>query len=161
MVYKNMKSKKGVSPIIATILLIALVIIIGTIVFMWFRSMTQEAITKFDKNIELVCDDVQFDSSYSTGGVLTISNLGNIPIYSMNVKMEGGGSYETNEITDTLFGTNWPEKGLNQGAVVFGEITAENYEKITLIPILMGINPDGETKTHTCEERHGQEIPLE
>ena len=155
--------KKGVSPIIATVLLIALVIIIGTIVFMWFRSMTQEAITKFEgENIELTCEKVQFEKSYSiTSKILTIYNTGNIPIYNMNVKMEGGGSYETKEITDpTLFGDSWPEKGLNTGAVAFRVISANSYETITLIPILMGTNEEGIKKTHVCDERYGEIIYL-
>ena len=71
-----MKNKKrGVSPTIATILLIALVIVAAIIVFVWFKSMSKEAVTKFgDKNIELVCEDVEFEASY-IGGILSISNF--------------------------------------------------------------------------------------
>ena len=70
-----MINKKGVSPIIATILLIALTIIIALIVFQWMKGFTKEAITKFDgTNIELVCNDVQFEASYSNGN-LVISNI--------------------------------------------------------------------------------------
>lgn len=150
--------KKGISPIIATILLIVLVVIIGAIVFIWFRSMTQEAITKFDgKNIDLVCEDVHFDADYS-GTTLTISNTGNVPIYSMNVKLEGSGSYETNEITIYI---DWPENGLNQGAIISEEfILPSKSEKITLIPILLGLDKDSNEKTQSCEERHGKEIYL-
>ncbi|MAG78897.1 hypothetical protein CMI40_00795, partial [Candidatus Pacearchaeota archaeon] len=43
-------NKKGVSPVIATVLLVAIVVIIGLIIFQWFRGMTQESIIKFDKN---------------------------------------------------------------------------------------------------------------
>src|SRR3989344_4073857 len=78
------KSKRSVSPVIATILLIALVIIIALIVFQWMKGFTKEAITKFDgTNIELVCNDVQFEASYSNGN-LVISNIGNVPIYDFN-----------------------------------------------------------------------------
>ena len=35
---KEMFGKKGVSPVIATVLLIGLVIIIGAIIFLWFRN---------------------------------------------------------------------------------------------------------------------------
>ena len=55
-------SKKGVSPVIATILLIGIVIVIGLIIFLWLRSLTQEAVTKFDKNVELFCEDFNFDA---------------------------------------------------------------------------------------------------
>jgi len=43
-----MTHKKGLSPVIATMLLIAIVVVIGLIIFLWFRGMTEEAITKFD-----------------------------------------------------------------------------------------------------------------
>ena len=60
-------NKKGVSPVIATVLLIGIVIALGLVVFFWFRSFTQEAVTKFGgENIQLVCNNVQFEGSYSS-----------------------------------------------------------------------------------------------
>lgn len=152
--------KKGVSPVIATILLIVLVVIIGAIIFTWFKGMTQEAVTKFEgTNIQLVCEDVGFTADYSNG-ILIISNNGNVPIYSIDVKMEGPGSYKTKEITDaSIFGTEWPgPSGLLQGARVSINIDMSNYEQITLIPILMGLNKEGIKKTEACDERHGEII---
>ena len=146
--------KRGVSPIIATILLIVLVVIIGAIVFMWFRSMTQEAVIKFDKNIDLVCDEVEFDASYSNE-FLIISNIGNVPIYDMNIKLEGSGSYETKQM-----------RSYNEdGGLRIGSRTSisgiSGYTKITLTPILLGLDDDGNEKTKSCDEgRHGKEIYL-
>ncbi len=78
--------KRGISPVIATVLLIAMVVVIGLIVFLWFRGMIEEEGTKFGKNVKLVCDDVNFEASYS-GGVLSILNIGNTPIYKMKIKI--------------------------------------------------------------------------
>lgn len=143
--------KRSVSPIIATVLLIALVIIIALIVFQWMKGFTKEAVTKFDgENIELVCDDVQFDASYSAG-TLTIQNSGNIPIYNFDVKAEYLGGHETNALENF--------DGLNQGGVFSEEISIpDGTTTITLIPILLGVNKDGEQKTKACEERQGKEI---
>ena len=47
--------KSGLSPVIATVLLVGLVVVSGLIIFMWFRGLTQEAVVKFDQNIQLVC----------------------------------------------------------------------------------------------------------
>ncbi len=150
-----MKKKKGVSPVIATILLVALVIIIALIVFFWMKGFTKEAITKSGgTNIELVCDDVQIDADYSNG-MLTISNLGNVPIYNFNIKSEFAGGHETNDL-ETI---NSDFNGLSQGGIFSGEISlTEEPTKITLIPILLGVNKDGEQKTQACEERQGKEI---
>src|SRR3970282_954737 len=97
---KNRKNRRGVSPVIATTLLIAMVVVTGLIVFLWFRGFTQEAVTKFGgTNIELVCGDVRFDSSYSSGN-LFLSNVGNVPIYSFKLKIESPGSHTTLDIVD-------------------------------------------------------------
>ena len=151
------KNRKGVSPIIATILLIALVVLIGAIVFTWFKGLTQEAITKFDgQNIKLVCEDVNFEASYS-GGDLTIQNLGNIPIYDMDLKMEYPGGHEIQSISDTGF--TWPETGLNQGGLVSESLSViSGTNQITLIPILLGVDKEGNRKSEACDERHGLKI---
>ena len=149
-----MKNKKGVSPTIATILLVALVIVIGIIVFMWFRSISKEAVVKFDKNIELVCGEVEFEASY-TGGKLYISNLGDIPIYQFNIKQYKESGYETQSIDEI---SDWPSKGLAQWGALSPEISFDDdVTKIVLIPILAGSSESGQ-KTATCEEKDGFEI---
>lgn len=146
------KNKRGVSPVIATILLVAIVIVIALIVFMWFRSISEEAITKFDgTNVKLVCEEVSFDASYSEGFVY-ISNTGNVPVYKIKAKIESEGSYETIVLGES--DNSWPQSGLLQGGTYAGEITTA--EKILLIPVLIGSTSEGE-KAHTCDERHGIE----
>ena len=142
---------------IATVLLIGIVVMIGVIIFLWFKNLQQETITKFGgTNVELVCDEVRFDASYSEK-VLYISNTGNVPIYSMNIKISGEGSYETESISGL---STWPSQGLNQGAAFSGVITINNgADKIRLIPILLGSSTEGE-KAFTCEERYGHEIDV-
>ncbi len=153
------EKKQGVSPVIATTLLIAMVIVIGLIIFLWFRGFTQEAITKFGGvNVELVCGDVQFDSSYSSGNLL-LSNIGNVPIYSFRLKVEKPGSFETLEIENVS--GSWPKTGFNQGGVFSGDISSSviGAEKITVIPVLRGTAESG-IKIHVCDERYGEEIIL-
>src|SRR3990167_2760874 len=129
----RVRGKKGISPVIATSLLIAMVVVIGLIIFLWFRGFTQEAITKFGgTNVELVCGDVQFDSSYS-GGQISIVNVGNVPIYSFQLKIEKPGSHSTEDIKDI---TDWPIEGLNQGGS-FAEYIADDIgsaDEIVVIP---------------------------
>src|SRR3989344_782855 len=77
------KKKKGVSPVIATVLLITMVIIIGLIIFLWIKGLVIEGCEKFDKACELNCEDVMFDADYSNG-ILAVSNTGNVPIFRVN-----------------------------------------------------------------------------
>jgi len=152
----SQKNRKGLSPVIATVLLIGIVIMIGVIIFLWFKNMQQETITKFgDTNIELICDEIDFDTSYSEGN-LYISNKGNVPIYNINIKMISDGSYETDSLRE--MSDDWPNEGLNQGATFSGIINLESgVTKIKLIPILLGSSTKGE-KIFICDENQGYEI---
>ena len=143
---------RGLSPVIATVLLITMVIVIGLIVFFWFKGMTEEAITKFDgTNIELVCDDVYFSASYSSGQ-LYLSNDGDVPIYGMKIKILEDKSHRTIDLEDF--------EGLNQGGTFSGDIDSEvgGAEEIILIPVLIGSSEQGE-RTFVCNEnQHGYEL---
>jgi flagellin-like protein len=149
----NHLNKKGISPVIATVLLIAMVVVIALIVFVWFRGMVGESVTKFGKNIKLVCDDVSFDASYS-GGELQLFNTGQVPIFKMNMKRSEAGGYSTEEIEIDSGGS-----GLTTGGTFSGIVNVGNSEKITLIPILVGTSASGK-KTYICEGRYGKEIIL-
>jgi len=158
------KNKKGVSPVIATVLLVVMVVITALIIFLWFRNINKEQITKFEgRNVELVCGDVKFDASYSAGE-LYVMNTGNVPLYSMKIRIFEGGSYETKDIRD-VSDSNWPEKGLNPG-LTFSSADLTGFvgdaERIVLIPVLVGISADTEDKKiHICDDNYGQEVAIE
>jgi FlaG/FlaF family flagellin (archaellin) len=158
------KNKTGISPVITTVLLIALVIVIIGVIFLWFSGMVEEGVTKFGKNIQLVCDDVSFDASYSSG-ILNIVNNGNVPLYDLNLKIANAGAYTTKSIKD-LFplktpddGTSWPKNGLNQGGTFSGNIQSDvgNAGTITVFPILIGTSTSGK-KTFVCEGQYGKAL---
>ena len=150
------RNKRGISPVIATVLLVAMVIVIGLIVFLWFSGMTEETITKFGgTNVKLICDDIQFEADYESNN-LHIVNIGNVPIFGIKAKISKAGGYETKNLKDDL-SADWPELGLNSGSVFSGSIDFGDAEIITLIPILIGNSEEGE-KTFTGEEKYGKEI---
>lgn len=147
--------KRGISPVIATVLLIGIVVVIAIIVFMWMRGISEEAITKFDgTNVKMVCEEVSFDAQFSDG-YLYLSNNGQVPIYKIKAKIEGAGSHETFELKD-----GWPKEGMLQGGTYSGQITQPG-NKITLIPVLIGATSSQENRAHTCDDRHGVEVILE
>ena len=151
-------NKKGVSPVIAAVLLIAMVVVVALIVFIWFRGMVGESVTKFGKNIKLVCDDVSFDASYSSN-MLSIINTGNVPIFKMNMQLSEAGGHSTEEINNEGF-SGWDVTGLRQGGTFSGIVGGlSNVNKITLIPILAGSSESG-TKTYICGGQYGKEIIL-
>ncbi len=153
-----MEQKRGLSPVIATVLLIAIVIVIGLIVFLWLKGITQEAITKFDgKNVQLVCSDVKFDAQY-TGGTIYISNSGNVPIYQFKAKITGDGSYSTIVVGNG--DPNWPKDGLNQGGAYSGTLQASGATNILLIPVLVGETSAGVKKSYTCADSQGEQVTM-
>ena len=152
--------KRGISPVIATVLLIAMIVVIGLIIFVWFRNIIQEEGTKFGKNVNLVCGDVKFDTDYDFySGTLSIANNGNVPIFGMKIKISGEGSHKTKDLGE--ISSNWPKLGLNQGGTFLGDIYSEtsSADKIIIIPVLMGTS-EGRKKIFICEEQYGQEIVM-
>lgn len=150
--------KGGVSPNVATILLLAMVILIALIIFLWLRGLTQEAVTKFDKNAEIVCNEVQFQASYSNN-VLQISNAGNVPIYDMKVKLSEGGIYKTENLRDIT--DDWPQFGLVQGKAFTSSINTNDANKIWVTPVLLGSIESGGERTYECSEaKYGYEISI-
>lgn len=154
------RGKKGVSPVIATILLVAMVVVIALIVFLWFRNINREAITKFDgTNVEVVCGDVKFESSYKSGEVYVL-NKGNVPIYSLKMRNYLAGNYNTTDLQEIESG--WPEKGLNPGAA-FSSFSLSSYidssEKTMLLPVLIGLSETGDQKLFICQEEYSHELP--
>jgi flagellin-like protein len=154
------ENRKGLSPVITTVLLVALTIAIIAIVFLWFKGMVEEGVTKFGKNINLVCDDVDFEASYSSG-TLNVANNGNVPIYRINLRLSTEGSYETKDIRELSGGASWPDTGLTQGGTFSGEIGSEigAVTEITVLPILIGTSSKGK-KTFMCGGQYGKELSL-
>ena len=137
--------KRGLSPIIATMLLIAIVVVMGLIIFLWLKGINEEAITKFDNsNIKLVCEEVNFEADYSNNN-LYILNTGNVPIYKMDIKKIGEGIHTTETITN-----GWPITGLRQGETYSGYINTTDAIKLIAIPVLIGKSEKGDS-SYTCE----------
>ena len=150
-------NKRGLSPVIATVLLVAMTLALALIVFLWFRSFNQEAVTKFGgTNIDTICQQVQFDASYDTG-TLSLQNTGNVPIYSFSLQIQKTGSQQTVDMTNAV--TDWPKVGLPVSAVYSGDISSVSSGAITItvIPVLRGTSSNG-IKTHVCASQYGKQL---
>ena len=150
--------KKGISPVIATVLLVAMVVVIGLIIFLWAKGFQEEAVTKFgEENIEITCGKVSFEADYSQSGTLSLSNLGNVPIFGINAKIYEDGSHETKDLGEI---SNWPELGL-QGATFSEDLGSyfNDKDRVVLIPTLMGTSDRG-SQIHICGDEFGKEIQV-
>lgn len=152
------KGKRGISPIIATILLIVMVVVFITLIFLWLKGTIKDAITKGGENVELVCEKIKLRASYSNNKI-EIVNDGDYPIYNINIIFEKVGTSETKDLKTIL--PNWPKKGIVKGGSFSGDISSSmtDVKKLIVIPVLRGASNKGE-RTYDCGENYGVEVTI-
>ena len=128
--------KKGISPLIATVLLIAFVIAIVVLIILWGKHYIEEKAAKQGKLAEkqLECERVQITivKATRTGGTLSIGikNLKDIPIGKFTFRIEG----EKTEVIESKEKLNGLE--VKEYQVEFTEDVIKNVDKINVIPWL-------------------------
>jgi len=150
-------SKRGVSPIIATVLLVLIAVIIAGIIFVWARSFVSEKTTKFGSAIELSCTDIKFNAEAFAGEKkLYIVNQGTVPLYGMEIRKKGLGSVKS----VGKFDKNTVSNGeTNTIAFDPGILTAG--DQLIIVPIIIGTQGDVK-KAYTCDEATtGQTITVQ
>lgn len=148
---KKKINKKAISPVITTMLLIAIVIILAIIIFLWARSFIGEAVEKqiagVKKTADKFCLEVNF-KAFVSDNELYIINKGNIPIYEINVKRTSTGTSIIENYTIDL------DAGATSDAISFN---AAPGEKVTIIPVLLG-KAGNQKKKYTCPDSVGVEL---
>ncbi len=135
---KRGKTKKGISPVVSTILLIAIVLILAIIIFLWASSFIEEIGEKniggVTKTADKFCSEVNF-RAFISDGEFYVKNEGNIPIYEVNVKRSSGGKSTVKNYTIDL----------DAGAISdpispddVGLTSPIGDDEVTITPVLMG-----------------------
>jgi len=138
-----MRGKKGVSPVIATTLLILIVIVLGGFIYIWAVSFVGEALTKQDKNVEQACGEVDLSLSYRDNK-LQIINSGNVPVFNLKIKKFLGASIDSYTYL----------KHISVGAsdtIDNIEKDGEVYDKLEVFPVILGTTDSGEKNSYVCE----------
>lgn len=92
--------KRGLSPVVASMLLILLAIVLAILIFLWSRGFFFEQVEKFGKPVDLLCASVSFkiDRVNATGNTgydtLEVLNTGDINIYGFEIKKHYEGNSE-------------------------------------------------------------------
>ena len=138
---------RGLSPVIATVLLVALAVVLAAIVFLWARSFVAESLTKSGEAVELRCKEVGFDAEY-VSGVLKIVNKKDIPLYGVKVQKLKTGSISKGENLN-FEGKSKPTIGNGESASFeVGDIS--DYTSLIVTPVILGQNDAGIKKAYTC-----------
>jgi len=144
--------KRGLSLVIATILLIVLVFILFFLIFPWLKGLISEQIEKDGQEIENVCPSVNFKVNLvnkNSSHYLEIVNRGNVDIHSLEIKMiDENGDSKLYDLGGANLSIN-PGETKKQEVVL--NIEGKIVEKIIVYPILLGIVRGGTLeKTYTC-----------
>jgi flagellin-like protein len=133
--------KKGLSPVIATVLLIAVVISLSAIVFFWARGFIPSVIQKSGISASQACSEIVLTATYSSGtGMLTVTNNGNIPISRFSVAAESNGEITVIDFSESvLIG--------NSVSVVYSPADGAS---IKLTPSILG-EGGNQKKLYKCE----------
>jgi flagellin-like protein len=150
----NLGKKRGLSPVMATILLVAIAIILAVIIFLWARNFLEESITKNDRKVEQSCEDVVFKAE-AYNNRLYVENTGTVPIYRVELQLK----QVFGDITQI---PDWEGTGIRQGETADSALPPEATptDTIVVMPILLG-ETDTRKKPHPCGESYGVEIEVE
>ena len=155
------REKRGLAPVIATVLLISLALVLVLIIFIWAKSWIGE---KIEKNlgagpevIENFCGDIDFAAELDSGaGRIDVNNLGNVPLYGLDIRKRDSGSEESFGIA--VFGS-----GLAAGASGSADISLSSGvnvgDELIALPVILG-ETEEYRKPYTCAEEFGELITV-
>jgi flagellin-like protein len=148
----SVDNKKGLSPVIATVLLVSLVLILAAIIFLWMKGFVSEQIQKNGAPISDACNNVVFDVEYEVlpeDVSLQLVNKGNVPISAIDVKFftNGDSSIEQFDLSADVLGSS-----------TLQTIPKGSADRIIVYPMVLG-NVVGKklNKAVTCTDK-GKEI---
>lgn len=138
-------NKKGVSPIIVTILIIAIVLVLASIIFIWARSFIKEDIQKFNPPISIskACDEVDLIATFEDDGnsIRIVNNAPRVPIYKIKINTESEGSKEVIDFPESIDLSPAQSKLIDVSSY---QNSDQNIVSIT--PVLKGIKKEGEAE---------------
>ena len=142
--------KKGLSPVIASVLLIFLVLVLASIVFLWARGFFSEQLEKGGESVENQCKKISFDvelvGGYTGGNRvdLEFSNTGTVAIHQVSIKeVSADGEASADPFRLDL--------GAGDSMRLEAELKGSNLKEIVIYPIIIGEVVGGNTnKPFTC-----------
>ncbi len=145
------KSKRGLSPVIASVLLIAIALVLAMIIFIWAKSWVGENIQKDlgggPEAIDSFCDDIQFVAETEVSGRVTLNNIGNVPIYGVEIKRKQGGSIEN--VGSAIFDNGIPKGSTGRADISLPDVSVG--EEIIITPVILGETKEYK-KPYVCEK---------
>lgn len=140
-------NKRGLSPVIASVLLILLVLVLASIIFIWARGFIGEQVEKFGEPIEKSCENINFEVAMNDGE-LEVLNKGDIAIRYLEVRMTKGGESRVKRFDFSVDGGKFKSEefsfSMSDDEVVIPE-------KTIIYPALLGrVVGEASNSAYTC-----------
>ena len=150
----NIPEKRGVSPVIATVLLVVIALILAIIIFFWARSFVAEKIEKDGRDIDQSCAEVSFRAEVVLSeGNLAIENTGSVPLYGAEIrKKQFIGEIKKVATFDSTVRAG--ETGYIELDDIIEELEVGN--ELIVVPVLLG-ETEQYKKAHVCDKEYGVE----
>ena len=145
-------SKKAISPLVATVILIGVAIVLFGIIFFWISNMISDQTMKFEVRIETQCDNVAFSATVD-GDEITVSNQGNLPIVGMTIQITSNGKTITKGLATTVSGVIEP---MQTDVIIVDEkeFPFASASKRVIMPMLQGkLAKSGKMNRYTCQNK--------
>ena len=145
-------NKKGLSPVIASVLMILLVLVLAIIIFLWARGFIGEQIEKFGRPVDELCSSVDFEVEVIQNGgyhILEIVNKGNVGISAFELKMYADGNSEIVKLNISVSTGKSVSSEVSLGIMQNGNAP----DKIEIFPVLTGnVRGKNSYKVFTCHK---------
>ncbi len=138
MIKKN-GSKKAISPVIATVLLVTIAIVVVAVIFIWASKSIGDKKTKFDGPISDACGNINIDVSLSETSVDVLNNDESYGLYSLALKDSDGDLHECGALNLS------PGQSQN---ILLSSCEADGLTIESAIPVLL----DDEQTPYNCEK---------
>ena len=144
--------KRGLSPVIASVFMILLVLILASLIFLWARGFISEQIEKFGQPIDSLCNRVDFEVQKVQGEVgedaLEVVNRGDIDIFHLDIKMFKDGNSEVSRFKFKINAGQTIKKD------IYLKMKDDNVpDKIEIYPALLGsVKGKHSNKVFTCKD---------
>ena len=86
--------KKGISPVIATVLLVAIAIIVVTIIWFWASRSVKDVGSKFETPLNQACQELNLDVSISGSDINIVNSESQFSLEKIVLKDDSGSLYE-------------------------------------------------------------------
>lgn len=146
-----MLNKRGISPLIATILLVALVIAIALIVWFWYANFLQNQADKLGRQaiaegecvleVDFKIESASCSTATPNNILISLRNEGKVDIADFRVRIYGNSGSQT-----VLVGQDLKETHSTQTSVQFDPTEVGNPQRIEVLPV---VSSEGTVKTCT------------